>query len=217
MHTLTRLAATTLMGFLAVLSGSARADFIPIGIPDAAYVGGTSLLGFAAPDFNVVSSLTDGPQTAAFDIGMVALSVPATWTSWGAPPNTESATPRVLWTNGFPSMQIDLSLPSFTFGFEAEPNTTVPSELTVDFFSLGVLIGSVVLVVDGNAGALLFAAKTTTDAFDMIVISGTDDFAIANLRYAAIVIPEPGSGALLLLGLVSFVFLRWPGRASRVG
>lgn len=216
MHMLTRLAATT-VGFLALLSGPARADFIPIGIPDAAYLSGTSRLDFGVPDFDVVTSLTNGTQTAMFDIGMVALSVPTTWSSWGAPPNTESATPRVLWTNGFPSMQIDLALPSLTFGFEAQPNTAVVSNLTVDFFSLGVLVGSISLDVDGNAGARLFAATTTTDAFDMIVISGFDDFAIANVRYAAIVIPEPNSLALMLLGCGLLALLRRSGRAPSVG
>jgi PEP-CTERM motif len=198
----TRLAATTL-GLVALLSGAARADFIPIGSPDATYLGATSSLGVSAADFDVVTALSDGTQVAAFDIGTVALTVPTTWATWGSPPNTESATPRVLWTNGFTSMTINLALPSFIFGFEAQPNTSVVSNLTVDFFSLGVLVGEISLDVDGNAGARLFAASTTTDAFDMIVISGVDDFAIANLRYAAaIVVPEPGSVALVLLGIV---------------
>jgi len=210
---LTRLAAVA--GILALLASPARADFIPIAMPDAAYLSGTSSLGVAAPDFDVLTSLTDGTQTASFDIGLVALSVPTTWASWGSPPNTESATPRVLWTNGFTSMAINLALPSFTFGFEAQPNTLAVSNLTVDFFSLGVLIGSISLDVDGNAGARLFAATTTTNAFDTIVISGTDDFAVANLRYAAaIVIPEPGSMALVFAGLGLMVVLRRRDRRS---
>jgi hypothetical protein len=207
-----RLAAMALAA-LAMLAGPARADFIPIAMPDAAYLSGTSMLGLGAvPDFTVLTSLSDGTQTASFDIGVAALSVPTTWTSWGSPPNTESATPRVLWTNGFTSMQINLSFPAFTFGFEAQPNTTVFSNLTVDFFSLGLLVGSISLDVDGNGGARLFAARTTTDAFDMVVISGLDDFAIANLRYDAVSIPEPGSMALLVAGLGVPLLLRRGGR-----
>jgi hypothetical protein len=201
--------ATTALGFVALLSSAARADFIPISLPDASYVSGTSLLGITAPDLTVLTTLSDGTQVAAFDIGMVALSVPTTWGSWAPPPNTESSTPRVLWTNGFTSMEIDLALPSFTFGFEAEPNTLVPSNVTVQFFSLGALVGAISLDVDGSGGARLFAASTTTSAFDMVVITGTDDFAIANLRYAAAaVVPEPGSIALVLLGLGALVLLR---------
>jgi hypothetical protein len=205
---LTRLAATAL-SVVALFSSAARADFIPIALPDATYLGATTGLGFADPDFSVLTSVTDGTQVAAFDIGTVALTVPTTWATWGSPPNTESATPRVLWTNGFTSMTIDLALPSLIFGFEAEPATLGVSNLTVDFFSLGVLIGSISLDVDGNGGARLFAASTTTDAFDMIVISGVDEFAVANLRYAAAaVVPEPGSAILVLLGLASLLFLR---------
>jgi hypothetical protein len=215
MKTLTKLAATAI-GCLALLSGWARANFIPIAQPDAAYLSATALLGFAAPDFGVVGSLTDGTQTATFDIAMVALTVPTTWSSWGSPPNTESATPRVLWTNGFTSLQISLGTPTFTFGFEAQPNTQVVSNLTVDFFSLGLLVGTIALDVDGNAGALLFAAKTNQFGFDMIVINGFDDFAIANVRYDPFAVPEPSSAALLLLGGGLMVLLRRRGRAPNV-
>jgi hypothetical protein len=216
MRTLSKVAATAI-GCLALLSGSARADFIPITFPDVAYLSGTSSLGFAAPDFDVVLSLADGTQTASFDVGMVALSVPITWASWGSPPNTESATPRVLWTNGFTSLQISLVLPAFTFGFEAQPNSFALSNLTVEFFSLGSLIGSIALDVDGNAGAALFAATTTTDAFDMIVVSGFDDFAIANLRYGSVAVPEPSSAAVLLLAGGLMLVLRRRRRTPKVG
>jgi hypothetical protein len=115
------------------------------------------------------------------------------------------------------SLQISLALPAFAFGFEAQPNTQVASNITVDFFSLGSLIGSISLDVDGNAGAGLFAATTTTNAFDMIVINGFDDFAIANVRYGVVAIPEPSSAALLLLGGGLMVLLRRRGRAPSVG
>src|SRR5262245_35996701 len=102
-------------------ASAASTDFITIGQPDAAYLAGTTRLDFLEPDFDVLASLSDGTETATFDNDLVALTVPTTWSTWGSPPDTESATPRVLWTNGLTSFAIDLSLPALTFGFEVEP------------------------------------------------------------------------------------------------
>src|SRR5262245_62506102 len=88
-------AALTLTAVTAV---PARADFIPIAQPNAAYLGSTTVLPITDPDFLTVFSLTNGTTTASFDIPMVALTVPTTWASWGSPPNTESSTPRVLYS-----------------------------------------------------------------------------------------------------------------------
>src|SRR5262249_34230761 len=81
----------------AASAARARADFIPIPQPNAAYVAGTRLLPITDPDGSVVASLSNGPVTITPDIPLVALTVPGTWTTWGAVPNTEGATPRVLW------------------------------------------------------------------------------------------------------------------------
>src|SRR5262245_31420988 len=88
--------------FLSLLS-SVQAAFIPIPTPDAAYVSGTHLLTFSAGDFFAVPLLSDGTQQVDFDVPLFQLTVPTTWASWGSPPNTESATPLVLWTNGLTS------------------------------------------------------------------------------------------------------------------
>ena len=96
----TKLAATVL-GLASLLSSAARADFIPIAMPDAAYLGGTRLslrAGFQRSDVAVrrhadrLVRHRHGGAHRADD-----------WASWASPPNTESATPRVLWTNGFTS------------------------------------------------------------------------------------------------------------------
>jgi hypothetical protein len=175
-----------------------RAAFMAIANPDAAYVSGTNLIPLGASDFSVVSSISDGTQHVDFDIPMVQLTVPTTWASWGSPPNTQSATPRVHWTNGFTSATLTF-LDSTTFGFELQPNTIVVSSLTAEFFDGAVSLGSITRNVDGNADARLFGATTTTGAFDRVVISGTDDFAIGQVRYAQAaqaVVPEPTSLAL---------------------
>lgn len=190
-------------GLCALLfSAAASAVFVPVAQPDATYLSATSRLDFLEPDFDVVPSLTDGVQTVTFDLDLVALTVPDTWGTWGSPPDTELATPRVLWTNGDTALQMDLSLPALLFGFEAQPNVGDLFDITADFFSAGNLVGSITLSVDGNAGARLFAAANT-DPFDQIVLSSQADFAIANVRYATQVIPEPGSAALVLSAMLS--------------
>jgi hypothetical protein len=205
--------ATALSLCLLLWGSAASADFITIAQPDAGYLSATTRLDFLDPDFDVLASLSDGTETATFDADLVALTVPTTWVTWGAPPDTESATPRVLWTQGLSSLAIDLSLPALTFGFEAQPNTASVFDITASFFSLGNLVGSITLPVDGFAGARLFAASTTTDAFDRIELSSAFDFAIANLRYGAVAVPEPGSTAILLLA--GLVIARERRRAGR--
>ncbi len=159
----------------------ARAQFTPIAQPDVSYLAATTLLPISDPDFSAVSSLTDGTVTVSFDTSLVALTVPTTWASWGAPPDTASTTPRVLWTNGFTSITLTLSAPLTLFGLEAQPNTQVMSPITASFFSGASTVGSIMQNVDGNAGARLFAA-TSMGSFDRVVLSSTDDFAIAQVR-----------------------------------
>src|SRR5262245_8814039 len=74
-----------LVGVLAARTSAARADFIPIPQPDASYVSSTSLLPITAADFDAVSSLSSGGFTVSFDVDLVALTVPTTWSSWGSP------------------------------------------------------------------------------------------------------------------------------------
>ena len=178
-----RLAVLVALGV--AVAERAAAVFTPIAQPGATYVAGTSVLPITASDFDVVSSLTNGTDTVSFDVTMVALTVPTTWSSWGSAPDTEGATPRVLWTNGFTSLTLTLSGAVMLFGFEAQPNTTVVSAITATFFNGISMVGQVVRDVDGNGGALLFAASSTT-AFDRVVVSSVDDFAIAQVRSGAI-------------------------------
>jgi PEP-CTERM motif len=193
---------------LIVFAPHAAGGFVPISQPDATYVSTTTLLPINAADFDVVSSLSVGGLAVNFDVGLVALTVPSTWGSWGSPPGVESSTPRVLWTNGFTSMTVTLDQPVSIFGVEAQPNTAVVSSMIASFFSGADLLGEIALDVDGNGGARLFAASSTTP-FDRIVISSTDDFAIAQIRVG---VPEPSTLTLLAVGSVIAV-----GAATRRG
>jgi hypothetical protein len=192
-------------GFLVVFTSAAQAGFVPISQPNASYVASTTLLPITADDFDLVSSLSAGGLTATFDTDLVALTTPGTWSSWGSPPNVESSTPRVLWTNGLTSLTVTFNQPVVTFGLEAQPNTSVVSSILASFYQGASLIGEIPLDVDGNAGARLFAAASTTP-FDKIVFSSTDDFAIAQIRAS---VPEPSSLVMLALGAAAVFAAAW--------
>src|SRR5262245_52451550 len=126
----------------------AEAGFTPIPQPDATYLGGTTLFPVPGADFDTVSSLALGGFTVSFDSPLAALTTPPSWGSWGSPSDVESATPRVLWTNGANSLTIALSSPVGLFGVEAQPNTSVVSSMLASFFLGITLIGEIPLDVD---------------------------------------------------------------------
>ena len=171
--------------FLVLLAAQANADITVIPQPDAAYLSSTTKIDFASvPDFTLLDSITDGTLTVTFDNPVDKRTVPSGWQTWSAPPDAESATPAVLY-QGLTSMTLDLSLPVTTFGFELEPNPFSTEDFDVEFVFLSgpTVVGTISLSVDGFAGSRLFAATTQDLPFDQIVISGTSDFAIAQVRY----------------------------------
>lgn len=173
--------AAILLATVVALARPATAQFTPIAQPDAPYLAATTLFPVTDPDFSAVGSLSNGTVTSSFDVDLAALTVPTTWGSWDSPPDTESATPRVLWSNGFTSVALTFSLPLSLFGFEAQPNTLALISMTATFFNGMAQVGQIMQNVDGNGGARLFAATSTTP-FDSVVLSSTGDFAIAQLR-----------------------------------
>jgi hypothetical protein len=193
----------------------AWADFVAIPDPNAAYLTTTNLLPVIGNEFDTLTSVTDGINTATFFVAPNPLPTPQTiydvgsgWSTWSSPPNSESATPRVL--GATPQLEIQLTSPALVFGFEAEPNLFGLHSITADFFGSGVFRGSVTRNVDGNGGALLFAGFSSM-GIDDVQISSADnsDFGVAQLRYGnTSLVPEPKS-VLLLAGLA--VLLCWCG------
>jgi PEP-CTERM motif len=90
------------------------------------------------------------------------------------------------------------------FGFEAQPDLSAVEGMTATFFDASNnSLGSIQLDVSGNAGAVLFAASSTTPILSVELKNAAgDDFAIANVRFSPTPIPEPGTYVLLILGLL---------------
>jgi len=182
---------------ITIVCAPAWAGFVAITTPTPAYTGGTSLLPFTAPDHTDITSVTDGTQVLSYDTMLEVLTVPATWTFWNLPPLVESSTPRVAATplGGPFSLTITLGVPSFTFGFELEPDNFGAEELVAQFFDGGGLAGAIDLTLSGLGDARLFAATTDVSPFTHVTITNSvqDDFAIAQQRYGPAVstVPEP--------------------------
>jgi hypothetical protein len=183
--------------------------------PDAGYLAHTRLISIGVPDFSLISSLSDGSQIVTFSTAMEARTVPTTWLTWGSPPDTESDTPRVLWTGAdVESVTLNFALPSQLIGFEAEPGFLGIRTIVVNFFDDAISLATLTLDVDGFAGAILFAAEDNSAAFTRVTIESDADFAIAQIRYAQSV-PEPNT--LWLLAVAFFGAFRQCTRMSKRG
>ncbi len=179
------------------------AGFITISTPGSAhplggtYVNNTNLIAITAPEFDLLTSLTDGFLTVDFSTEMQVRQVDTSWGNWSSPPFSESAFPTVLWTQGVTTLTMDFSQPVRSFGFELEPNEIGLFALTATFFNGANVVGAITdYEVEGDAGARLFAGVVTLPSdlpFTSVQITGAGkDFAIAQLRYATIVaVPEP--------------------------
>ncbi len=163
------------------------ADIIPIPQPDPTYRDRTTRFEVTQPDFTIITSLTAMGCTVTFSPPVQARTVPGSWATWGSPPDTESPTPRVLWTQGATQLTMTFSPGdcSFgTFGFEAEPNPFDTFPMTARFFSGDQEVGAITRDVSGSAGARLFAADAVDMSFTRVVFSSAVDFAVAQLRFA---------------------------------
>jgi hypothetical protein len=171
-------------------SSPSPAATIDIPRPDADYLSATTKIDIASlPEFSIHTSVTDGVQTVSFSTPMERRQVPDSWATWSSPPESESATPPVLFTLFQNSLTLELARPASIFGFELEPNAFAEFSFTADFFSGAELVGSITRTVAGDAGAQLFAAQSDGPPIDRIAVSTVEDpggFAIAQIRYSVV-------------------------------
>jgi hypothetical protein len=166
------------------------AQFTPVNTPTGSYTSSTTLIPITGSNGASVASITNGVQTVTFSTNLDIHTVPSGgWATWGAPPNTESATPRVVGTySALTSLTLTLSAPSYTVGFEVEPSSFVSPtySITATFMSGATTLGSVTRSVAGNAGALLAAASSGTPITSVVLTipAAAQGFAIAQFRYA---------------------------------
>ena len=165
----------------------AFAQFSQFSTPNSGYTSGTTLIAITPPNGTSMSTITDGVQTVTLSTALTARTVPGGgWSTWGSPPNTESATPRVLAIyTAVTSFTMTLSAASRIFGFEIEPNTFGVFTITASFMNGATVLGTITRDVNGNAGALLMGASSGPPITSVVVTmpSGTGGFAIAQLRY----------------------------------
>jgi hypothetical protein len=189
-----------------------------ISLPDAAYTSGTNLVSFTDPDESMIGSIGDGNLTISFssvtDL-MRASTVGDDWSTWGAPPNTESSTPRVLWSglddnfNPITTVTFLLSAPVAVFGFEAEPDALDVENMVATFYMGATVEQTISLDVNGNGGALLFAAAANPGTyFDSVTLTSDVDFAAGQFRYA---MPEPATYVSMLAGLAAIFGKKYRG------
>lgn len=196
--------AYTLPACLFVAIMPASAGIIPIAQPDSTYTTNTILLPIPGNAGDSVNSLTDGVFTINLSATETIADVSVNgWSTWGAPPDTESSTPRVLHDPGYNPAATSITL-SFsdgvqTFGLEAEPDPFSVHNITLDFYNGATLLGSITRSIDGNSGARLLAGTSDGALITSAVLSSDTDFAFGQVRAAEV--PEPATFALFGTGI----------------
>jgi hypothetical protein len=193
-----------LLLIMALSAAPLRAMPVFILQPTPQYTSETTLLQITDPEGSIITSVSDSVLIISFLSGGSALlmdvnAVPSSWATWGSPPNTESSTPTVVRSDdpSVTTVLFQFSVPLTTFGLELEPDdTSAVHDITATFLYNGNTLGVLQRSVDGNGGALLFAAAG--GVFDSVSVSSDVDFAAAEFRYTAV--PEPSSRSFIILG-----------------
>ncbi len=192
------------LAFVAVMP--AYAQFYPISSPNPQYLSTTTLI--ALPSASGLASVTGGGQTLSFSTNLDGVAVGSGWSVWGAPPDTETATPSVLATGeAQTSLTINLGSPAATFGLEIEPSNTgaiptpVSYALTATFYNGTTVLGTVSRSVTYNGARLLAASSTTPiTSVQISAPAAAGGFAMAQFRFGSGVIGAPSLAAIPALG-----------------
>jgi hypothetical protein len=172
---------------LLAAAAPAFAQFTPISTPTGSYTGSTTSIPVVGANFSTLTSLSSGAQTVTFSSTLDVRTVPGGgWATWASPPNTESATPRVVAALGAPTLTLILAQPASTFGFEIEPNDTGVFTITATFRNGGSTLGTITQGIQGNAGARLIAASSTTPITSVVISAPSGGgFALAQIRFGS--------------------------------
>jgi hypothetical protein len=205
-----------LIAALALCASSTLASAQQISSPTAGYLAATTRFDIpGAPYSSLLNSLTSGSLTLTFSIQGEKRVTPGSggWATWSAAPESERAadgTLDVLYFGDATKVNMQLSRPVSIFGFEMEPDEFGEQTFNAFFYNGDALVGSVSRLVDGNAGARLFAFQ---GAIDRVEFNGTDQFAAGAFRFADATVPEPSSLVLTGAGLVALAVVRRRRRA----
>lgn len=107
-------------------------------------------------------------------------SVPGSWATWGSPPDTEGATPHILYTAGATSIEVKKRR-SKTLGMEIEPNPFAVHTFTAVYSLADGSSCTITRSADGSAGARVLAA-TAPVKIKKVTVSSDVDFSIAQVR-----------------------------------
>ena len=192
-----------------VAAASAFAQPYTISSPTAQYTGATTVVPvvLSGPP---VTSLISGGQTLTFSTPLTQLTVPGTWSAWGTPPDTETATPLVLASAiDQTALTITLSPAATTFGFEIEPANVggfppTAYSITATFFNGGTAVGAITRAMTYN-GARIFALSSATPITSVQIASplAAGGFALTQFRVGSVLIgaPPPPATPIPALGL----------------
>ena len=148
---------------------------------DGVYIPNTCLLDLSAfAEFETVSSVDLCGQTVTFTPGLMKETVPDSWSTWNSPPAVERSAPSVLVSDAT-SFTLSLSSPVTYAGMEAEPDPLEVHPISASYLAAGEPVGTITRDIDGNAGALMLGASSSTP-FDSIMVSSDVDFAVAEIR-----------------------------------
>ncbi|MGZ8631530.1 MAG: hypothetical protein ACXWZF_11290 [Actinomycetota bacterium] len=156
--------------------------------PTLAFTSKTCVINLSAiPDDTVVNSVSGCGVEVHFSVPMAKRTVPVGWSTWGSPPNTESSTPEVLFTQGATEVVLTYSVRGRRVGVEAEPEPFGVFPIRATFRrGNGTKIGKISRNPDGDAGALLYAgmvrSKKKVDRVKTLTLVSPEDFAIAQIR-----------------------------------